>query len=280
METWWFKQAEEYAANLSGAVLNTTLWSLDLHELGTRAERVNRLANRLSEKYVESDFGASTAKKSEVDVRKIRDENLESFLDILKDGNKNLNLSEQIQNKGYPKIIVTQSSAPKVDSKSDSKIDKEIKKQNTIITEQQNTIRKMSEQMGTLTAQAQSNAGNNGTMPTVTTANTQNQKSRDLTKIMTNWKILFAGEKGEDVRLFFRQIEEMKKSSGLTDEELTRGFLMLLYKGAETHFRVNATKFDKWENIKTHMCKNYTDELYLSWKQTKRELENRARTSP
>lgn len=76
---------------------------------------------------------------------------------------------------------------------------------------------------------------------------------------------LFAGERGENVRLIFRQIREMKISPSLTNDELNHGFSMLLQKCSETHYRVNATKFDTWANVETHML-NYTDELNTQMK--------------
>lgn len=94
---------------------------------------------------------------------------------------------------------------------------------------------------------------------------------------MTNWKISFKGEKGEDVRLFLRQMEEMMQSSGLIDDEIAWGFSILWTKAREqipawTHIssiHERISKRTRWKIAPMNYIRN--------WKQTKRKRENKTK---
>ena len=88
------------------------------------------------------------------------------------------------------------------------------------------------------------------------------QCERDLSKIISAWKLTFTGSKSENIEEFLLRVKEHRKIAVLSDAELLRAMPMLLQLPAPNYYRNNEHKWKSWSQIEQALREQYRDEFY------------------
>ena len=88
------------------------------------------------------------------------------------------------------------------------------------------------------------------------------QRERDLSKIISAWKLTFTGNKSENIEEFLLRVKEHRKIAALSDAELLRAMPMLLQLPALNYYRNNEHKWKSWSQIEKALRERYRDEFY------------------
>ena len=88
------------------------------------------------------------------------------------------------------------------------------------------------------------------------------QRERDLSKIISAWKLTFTGSRSENIEEFLLRVKEHKKITALSDADLLRAMPMLLQLPALNYYINNEHKWKSWSQIEQALRERYRDEFY------------------
>lgn len=281
---WDNARAKAYVTSLSSEDLTQVLERLNLLVTGSEKNQRERLAGWLTGVYDETEFSENVSASDERARRNILDEYLDEVEGAQRtaaaDGNSREDASKSNTAEGIENQTDVQESI-EITGADGAKRSIPRAVYDMLFSNEQN-VTSLQAEIASLSVQPQQQTQQripfsrqpsrllshenvqNYRFPNTPGQTNDNGKTRDLSKIMPNWKLTFKGTATEDVRTFFRQVKMMQKSAGLSDEDLVRGFHILLADGAAAHYRIHEKTWTTWSQIVTGMTNNIQTNYILN----------------
>ena len=92
---------------------------------------------------------------------------------------------------------------------------------------------------------------------TETLSQSRSSSNNNVHSIVAKWNISYSGKRDSSAEEFLKRVEECRRGSSLTDEDLFRALPFLLKPPAQYWFRFNSTKWESWAEFVAAFKRRY-----------------------